>query len=162
MDPRKLFLIVAAIGLTPIALSYGAVPSTSLPYLFGFGVESLNLTHIFRAVMGLYLALVAFWVAGALSSSLKGTGIVEPGGLHVRPGGRTRAEPAARRGSALAVGRLPVPGGRLWPDRPPAGALGAARSKGLVRGHRDVQVCVVDSTDRRNTGGKSFGWCLVV
>jgi len=70
MDPRKLFLTITAIGLTPIALSYGAVPSASLPYLFGFGVESLNLTHIFRAVMGLYLALVAFWIAGALSPSL--------------------------------------------------------------------------------------------
>jgi hypothetical protein len=70
MDPRKLLLIITAIGLTPIALSYGAAPSASLPYLFGFGAESLNLTHIFRAVMGLYLALVAFWIAGALSSSL--------------------------------------------------------------------------------------------
>jgi hypothetical protein len=70
MDPRKLFLIITAIGLTPIALSYGAVPSASLSYLFGFSVESLNLTHIFRAVMGLYLALVVFWIAGALSSSL--------------------------------------------------------------------------------------------
>jgi hypothetical protein len=70
MDPRKLLLIITAIGLTPIALSYGAAPSASLPYLFGFDAESLNLTHIFRAVMGLYLALVAFWIAGALSSSL--------------------------------------------------------------------------------------------
>ena len=70
MDPRKLFLIVTAIGLTPIALSYGAAPFASLPYLFGFGVESLNLTHIFRAVMGLYLALIAFWIADALSPSL--------------------------------------------------------------------------------------------
>jgi hypothetical protein len=70
MDPRKLLLIITAIGLTPIALSYGAAPSASLSYLFGFSVESLNLTHIFRAVMGLYLALVVFWIAGALSSSL--------------------------------------------------------------------------------------------
>ena len=70
MDRRKLFLIIAAIGLTPFALSYGAAPSASLPYLFDFGVDSQNLTHIFRAVMGLYLALMGFWIAGALSSAL--------------------------------------------------------------------------------------------
>ena len=70
MDVRKIFLIVTAVGLTPIALGYGAAPASSLPFLFDFEVESLNLAHIFRAVMGLYLALVAFWVAGALRPSL--------------------------------------------------------------------------------------------
>jgi hypothetical protein len=70
MNRCKLFLIVTAVGLTPIALSYGAAPGASLPYLFGLEVESLNLTHIFRAVMGLYLALVGFWLAGAFSPSL--------------------------------------------------------------------------------------------
>ena len=70
MNRCKLFLIITAVGLTPIALSYGAAPGSSLSYLFGFPVESVNLTHIFRAVMGLYLALVVFWLAGAFSESL--------------------------------------------------------------------------------------------
>jgi len=70
LDRRRLFLIIAAVGLTPIALAYGVAPASSLPHLFGFGVESINLTHIFRAVMGLYLALVAFWLAGAFSPQL--------------------------------------------------------------------------------------------
>jgi len=54
------FLLFTAVGLTPIALSYGAAPSSSLPYLFGIEVDTVNLTHILRAVMGLYLALVCF------------------------------------------------------------------------------------------------------
>ncbi len=70
MDQRKLFLIVAAVGLTPIALSYGVSPASSLQYLFGISVESTELTHIFRAIMGLYLALVGFWIAGALFEQL--------------------------------------------------------------------------------------------
>ena len=70
MDQRKLFLIVAAVGLTPIALSYGVSPASSLQYLFGISVESTELTHIFRAIMGLYLALIGFWIAGTLFDQL--------------------------------------------------------------------------------------------
>jgi len=64
------FLLFTAVGLTPIALSYGAAPSSSLPYLFGIEVDTVNLSHILRAVMGLYLALVCFWIAGALRQEL--------------------------------------------------------------------------------------------
>lgn len=67
----RIFLIVSAIGLTPIALSYGADPAAILNYLFGFTVEQVNPTHIFRAVMGLYLALVLFWVVGAFNKALQ-------------------------------------------------------------------------------------------
>jgi len=70
MNLRKAFLIFAAVGLTPIALGYGAAPSIAMPFLFGFEVESANLAHIFRAVMGLYLALVLFWLAGAFKPDL--------------------------------------------------------------------------------------------
>lgn len=68
--PNRLILILAAIGLVPIAMSYGLVPSKSIPYLLGFPVEGTNQTHVFRAIMGLYLANVLFWIAGALLSSL--------------------------------------------------------------------------------------------
>jgi hypothetical protein len=54
----------------PIALSYGAVPGASLEYLFGIVVESTNSTHIFRAVMGLYLAMVVIWLVGAFNPTL--------------------------------------------------------------------------------------------
>ncbi|MEZ9593435.1 DUF4345 domain-containing protein [Shewanella sp. 10N.261.52.F9] len=65
MRIQQQFLLVAAVGLTPIALGYGLQPSTSLAYLFEIDASSINSRHIFRAVMGLYLALVLFWVLGA-------------------------------------------------------------------------------------------------
>ena len=71
MNLTKAFLLFAAIGLTPIALGYGAMPGTSLQWLFGIDASSVNSSHIFRAVMGLYLALVLFWVAGAFNPKLQ-------------------------------------------------------------------------------------------
>ncbi len=65
MNYRKAYLWVSAIGLTPVALSYGVVPELSLDWLFGITVELPNEAHIFRGVMGLYLAMVALWILGA-------------------------------------------------------------------------------------------------
>lgn len=70
MKKESLFLLVAAMGLLPIALSYGLVPQTSLPFLFDIEVDTVNSTHIYRAVMGLYLANIVFWIAGARNEAL--------------------------------------------------------------------------------------------
>lgn len=71
-DPMKerAFLIFCAVGLVPIALGYGARPSLTLDALFNIEVETTNLTHIMRAVMGLYLGMVAFWLVGAFRKSM--------------------------------------------------------------------------------------------
>jgi hypothetical protein len=71
MNIRQIFLLVTAIGLTPIALSYGLVPQKSLSYLFDVSVSNINGSHIFRAVMGLYLALLSFWIVGAFRVQLR-------------------------------------------------------------------------------------------
>lgn len=71
MNLTKAFLLFAAIGLTPIALGYGAMPGVSLQWLFGIDATSVNASHIFRAVMGLYLGLVLFWIAGAFRPELQ-------------------------------------------------------------------------------------------
>jgi len=68
----RAFLIFCAVGLVPIALGYGAKPSVSLDALFGITVDTINLAHIMRAVMGLYLGMVAFWLWGAFRPSLTG------------------------------------------------------------------------------------------
>jgi hypothetical protein len=70
MKKESLFLLAAALGLVPIALSYGLVPQTSLPFLLDIEVDTVNSTHIYRAVMGLYLANILFWIAGARNESL--------------------------------------------------------------------------------------------
>lgn len=66
MKLRAPFLWACALGITPIALGYGLVPGRSMPLLFETVPCDRNVLHILRAVMGLYLALAAFWVAGAL------------------------------------------------------------------------------------------------
>ena len=63
----RAFLIFCAVGLVPIALGYGAKPSVTLDALFGINVDTTNLTHIMRAVMGLYLGMVVFWLYGVHS-----------------------------------------------------------------------------------------------
>ena len=71
MDSRQLFLIAAAIGLIPIALSYGLMPERSLDYLFQIQVSDTNTKHIFRAIMGLYLAFAVFWISGAIKADIR-------------------------------------------------------------------------------------------
>ena len=71
MNIRQTFLLLTAIGLLPIALSYGLMPQKSLSYLFDISVSDPNGAHIFRAVMGLYLALILFWCAGALKVQVR-------------------------------------------------------------------------------------------
>lgn len=66
MTHTQKFLLLAAAGLTPIALSYGLMPNLSLPFLFDIDASATNVSHIFRAVMGLYLALVIYWLMGRL------------------------------------------------------------------------------------------------
>ena len=69
---NRAFLIFCAVGLVPIALGYGAKPAVSLDMLFGITVDTTNLAHIMRAVMGLYLAMVVFWLWGAFRPEMTG------------------------------------------------------------------------------------------
>lgn len=68
---QKTLLLFVAMGLIPIALSYGLIPEKSLSYLFNISVSEINLIHIFRAVMGLYLALILFWLIGVFKIQLR-------------------------------------------------------------------------------------------
>ena len=72
---QKALLLIVAIGLIPIALSYGLIPEKSISYLFDISVSEINLIHILRAVMGLYLALILFWFIGAFKIQLRQTAI---------------------------------------------------------------------------------------
>ena len=72
----RAFLIFCAVGLVPIALGYGAKPVASLNALFGITVDTTNLTHIMRAVMGLYFGMVVIWLWGAFSRLMAGPALV--------------------------------------------------------------------------------------
>ena len=73
---NRFFLLFCSIGLVPIALGYGAVPAVSLDALFGITVETVNLAHIMRAVMGLYLGMAVLWVWGAFSKDMERPALV--------------------------------------------------------------------------------------
>ncbi len=61
----RAYLLLAAVLLVPIALSYGVAPRTVLPKLLDLAVEGPDQSQIFRALMCLYLAASAFWVVAA-------------------------------------------------------------------------------------------------
>ncbi|MCZ4410600.1 DUF4345 domain-containing protein [Cryomorphaceae bacterium 1068] len=68
---QKSLLILAGIGLIPIALGYGFMPEKTLTPLYGFDVENVNLKHIMRAVMGLYFGQIIIWFLGVSSTKLR-------------------------------------------------------------------------------------------
>ena len=71
MNIRQIFLLFTAVGLLPIALSYGLIPQKSMSYLLNITVSDKNLIHIFRAIMCLYLALSLFWIIGVYKVHLR-------------------------------------------------------------------------------------------
>ena len=85
---------MTAVGLTPIALAYGIAPAATMRWLFDIDATGLDARHIFRAFMGLYLALSCFWIAGALVSRTRGARAT------VRAAVPPRAASAARVGIA--------------------------------------------------------------
>lgn len=62
----RFYLLFSAAGLSLVALSYGVAPADVLPKLMDVKIEGTDLKHILRAVMGLYLGMIALWVIGAL------------------------------------------------------------------------------------------------
>ena len=70
MKRESLFLIFVAAGVFPVALTYGVNPQVTLAYLYDIEVNNVNLSNIFRAIMGLYIALNIFWVIGAFKKPL--------------------------------------------------------------------------------------------
>jgi hypothetical protein len=72
----RAFLILCAVALVPVALGYGVIPAVSLEVLFGITVDSTNLTHIMRAIMGLYFGMIVIWLWGAFSKPMAGPALV--------------------------------------------------------------------------------------
>ena len=61
----RAYLLLIAIGLVPIALSYGIDPAGVLPRVLNIAVEGTDQTQIFRALMCLYLGASVFWAVAA-------------------------------------------------------------------------------------------------
>jgi hypothetical protein len=65
----RFYLLFSAAGLLLVALSYGAAPAVVLPTILDLSVEGTDLTHVFRAIMGLYVGMIALWIVGAFRPS---------------------------------------------------------------------------------------------
>jgi Domain of unknown function (DUF4345) len=72
----KLFLLVAGVFLIPVALSYGVDPAATLPMSMNVTVEGTDETHIFRALMGLYLGMVAFCIIAAFTPAWQHVAVI--------------------------------------------------------------------------------------
>src|SRR5262245_32852768 len=75
-DMMKLFLLVAGVFLFPVALSYGVDPPATLPKFMNIAVEGTDQTHIFRALMGLYLGMVTFCIIAAFTPEWRRVAVI--------------------------------------------------------------------------------------
>ena len=73
MKKESIFLIIVAIGLIPLGITYGAHPSYSLlpiSFLDEVEINSIDHANIFSGIMGLYITMAIFWILGAFNKSL--------------------------------------------------------------------------------------------
>ena len=68
---ESFFLVFVAIGVFFASLGYGFLPSLTMPFLYDIEATNTNLLNILRAISGLYIALVTFWILGAYNSNLQ-------------------------------------------------------------------------------------------
>ena len=59
-------LIFSLIIVVPVAFLYGLFPAYTLPKIFDFNVDTIDLTNIFRAIMFLYLGISVIWFLGII------------------------------------------------------------------------------------------------
>jgi hypothetical protein len=57
---KNAHLLFSSIVLLPIAITYGISPDIQIPFGISFSIESVDLKNILRAIMGLYLAMIAW------------------------------------------------------------------------------------------------------
>ena len=73
MNKESLFLVLVAIGLIPLGITYGAHPAFNLlpiSFLDEVEINSIDHANIFSGIMGLYVTMAIFWILGALKKSL--------------------------------------------------------------------------------------------
>jgi hypothetical protein len=72
----RFYLLFSAAGLIVVALSYGVAPAAVPPKVLDLSVEGTDLTHILRAVMGLYLGMIVLWVLGAFQPNFTRAAVI--------------------------------------------------------------------------------------
>lgn len=75
MQLKKAYLVVFFATVVVIALLYGVSPAWFAETFLGIQTLDLNVAHILRAVMCLYLALGLFWLYSAFKPAYRNTAI---------------------------------------------------------------------------------------
>ena len=73
MNKESLFLVLVAIGLIPLGVTYGTHPAFNLlpiSFLDEVEINSIDHANIFSGIMGLYITMAIFWILGAFNKSL--------------------------------------------------------------------------------------------
>ena len=85
MKIKKFYLVFASCAISIIALLYGVSPHWFARTFLGVAQLDVDLAHILRAVMGLYIAFGMFWLYAAFHDSYRNaailTTVVFSGGL---------------------------------------------------------------------------------
>jgi hypothetical protein len=76
MKIKKYYLIFTFFTVLVIALLYGISPQWFALTFLDVSELDLNLAHILRAVMGLYIALGLFWLFGAFCDKYRNTAVL--------------------------------------------------------------------------------------
>ena len=76
MKIKQLFLILAFLVVSIIALLYGISPSWFARTFLNLPELSVDFAHIFRAVMTLYLGLGLFWLFSAFNEKYRNSAVL--------------------------------------------------------------------------------------
>ena len=72
----RFYLLFSAAGLLVVALTYGLAPASVLPAIAEIHVEGADQSHVFRAIMGSYLGMIALWISGAFRSDFTRAAVI--------------------------------------------------------------------------------------
>lgn len=76
MNIKKYYLIFAFCSVSIIALLYGVSPNWFARTFLDVSELDVDLAHILRAVMGLYLAFGLFWIFAAFSDAYRNAAVL--------------------------------------------------------------------------------------
>jgi len=76
MKIKQAYLVLAFLLVAIIALLYGVSPQWFSRSFLGVAHLNVNVAHILRAVMGLYLGFGLFWLFAATSSRHRNTAVL--------------------------------------------------------------------------------------
>ncbi|MGF1694687.1 DUF4345 domain-containing protein [Vibrio lamellibrachiae] len=75
-DIKKKYLIFSFFAVMPIALAYGISPNWFASTFLGINTLDINIAHILRAIMCLYIGLGAFWLYAAFHEAYRNPALV--------------------------------------------------------------------------------------